>query len=74
MQEVIIKDLAKLLETLRSTSLAILLAPLYMWYVQRQEIRNLYLTRDYNRKIVLYPLCKKELYWRISNPNLSNGR
>ena len=38
MQEVSMKDQAKLLETLSSTVLAILPAPLYMRYLQRQQI------------------------------------
>ena len=61
MQEVSIKDLAKLLRTLSSTALAILHAPLYMRYLQRQQIHNLYLKRDYNSKVALDPLCKEEL-------------
>ena len=73
-QEVPIKDLAKLLRTLSSTALAILPAPLYMRYLQRQQIHNLCLKRDYNSKVALDPLCKEELNWWISNLRLSNGR
>ena len=47
---------------------------LYMKYLQRQQIHNLCLNRDCNSKVVLDPLCKEELYWLISNLNLSNER
>ena len=60
MQEVSIKDLAKLLGTLSLTVLAILPSPLYMRYQQRQQIYNLCLKRDYNSKVVLDTLCKEE--------------
>ena len=53
MQEVSIKDLAKLLGTLSSAALAALPAPLYIRYLQRQQIHNLYLVS----------LCKVELNW-----------
>ena len=53
MQEVSIKDLAKLLGTLSSTALAALPAPLYISCLQRQQIHNLYLVS----------LCKVELNW-----------
>ena len=53
MQEVSIKDLAKLLGTLSSTALAALPATLYISYLQRQQIHNL----------CLVPLCKVELNW-----------
>ena len=55
------KDIAKLLEILSSTTLAILPAPLYMSYLQRQQIQNFCLKRDYNSKAALDPLCKEEL-------------
>ena len=74
MQEVSIKDLAKLLGTLSSTALLILPAPLYMRYLQRQQIHNLCLKRDYNNKIALDPLCKEELNSWILNLTMANGR
>ena len=46
MQEMSIKDLAKLLRTLSSTALAIIPASLHMRYLQRQQIHNLCLKRD----------------------------
>ena len=67
MQEVSIKDLAKLLGTLTSTAVAILPAPLYMRYLQRQQIHNLCLKIDYSNKVALDPLCKEELDWWIPN-------
>ena len=73
-QEVSIKDLAKLLGTLSSTSLAIHTAPLYMRYLRRQQIHNLCLKRDYNSKVTLDPFCKEELNWWISNLRLSNRK
>ena len=73
-QEVSIKDLAKLLGTLSSTSLAIHTAPLYMRYLRRQQIHNLCLKRDYNSKVALDPFCKEELNWWISNLRLSNRK
>ena len=63
MQEVSIKDLAKLLGTLTSTTVAILPAPLYMRYLQRQQIHNVCLKIDYSNKVALYPLSKEELDW-----------
>ena len=63
MHEVSIIDLAKLLGILSSTALAILSVPLYMRYLQRQQIHNLCLRRDYNSKVALDPLCKEELNW-----------
>ena len=63
MQEVSIKDLAKLLGTLPSTALAILPAPLYMRYLQRQQIHNVCLKIDYSNKVALHPLSKEELDW-----------
>ena len=70
-----IKDLVKLLGTSSSsTALAILPAPLYMRYLQRQQIHNLRLKRDYNSKVALDPLCMEELNWWISNLRLSNER
>ena len=74
MQEVSIKDLAKLFRTLSSTGLAILSAPPCMDYVQRQQIHNLFLKRDYNNKVVQYLFCTGQLNWWISNLRLSNGR
>ena len=74
MLEVSIKNLAKHLGTLSSTALAILPAPLYRKYLQRQQIHSLCLKRDYNSKVALEPLCKEELNWWISNLRLSNGR
>ena len=74
MHDVSIIDLAKLLGTLSPTVLAILSVPLYMRYLQRQQIHNLCLRRDYNSKVALDPLCKEELNWWISNLRLSNGR
>ena len=53
MQEVSTKELAKLLGTLSSTALAILPAPLYMRYLQRQQIFSLCLKRDYITKVAL---------------------
>ena len=73
MQEVSIKDLAKVLETLSSATLAILPAPLYMRYLQRQQIPNLCLEIDYNSKVALNSLFKEELTWWISNLRLPNG-
>ena len=73
MQEVSIKDLAKVLETLSSTTLAILPAPMYMRYLQRQQIPNLCLEIDYNSKVALNSLFKEELTWWISNLRLPNG-
>ena len=61
MQAVPIKDLAKLLGTLPSTALAILPAPLYMRYLQGQQIHSLCLKKDYNSKVALDPLCEWEL-------------
>ena len=74
MKKVSIKDLPKLLETLSSTALAILPAPLYMRYLQRQQYHNLCLKRDYISKVVLDSLCKKELNWWISILSPSNRR
>ena len=73
MQEVSIKNLAKLLGTLSSV-LAILPASLYTRYMQRQQFHNLCLKRDYNNKAVVDPLCKEELNRYISNLRLSNWR
>ena len=74
MQQVSIKDLVNLLGTLPSTALAILPAPLYTKYLQRQQIHSFCLKRDYNSKVALDPHCKEELNWCISNLRLSNGR
>ena len=74
MQEVLIKDLAKLLGTLSSTALAILPAPTYIRYLQRQQIHNLCLKRDCNSKVAVDRLCKEELNWWISNLRLPSGR
>ena len=74
MQEISIKDLAKLLGALSSKALAILPAPLYMRYQQRQQIDNLCLKRDYNSKVALDSLCKEELNWWMSKLRLSNER
>ena len=63
MREVSIKDLVKFLEILSSTALAILPAPLYMRYLQRQQIHNLCFKRDYKSQVALDPLCKEELNW-----------
>ena len=63
MQELAIKVLAKLLGTLSSTALAFLPAPLYMRYLQKQQIHNLCLKRDYNSKVALDPISKEELNW-----------
>ena len=60
--------------TLSSIALAILPAPLYIRYLQRQQIHKLCLKRDYNNKVALDPLCKEELNWWISNLRLSNDR
>ena len=59
MQEVSIKDQLTLLGTLSSTALAILPAPLYMRYLQRQQIHKLCLKRDYNSKIALDPSARR---------------
>ena len=59
MQEVLIKELAKLLGTLSSAALKILPAPLYMRYLQRQQICNLCLKRYYITKVALDTLCKQ---------------
>ena len=55
----VIKDLLTLLGTLSSTTLAILPAPLYMRYLQRQQIHKLCLKRDYNSKIALDPSARR---------------
>ena len=42
--------------------------------LQRQQIHNFCLKRDYNSKVALDPLCKEKLKWYISNLSLSYGR
>ena len=50
MQKMPIKNLAELLGTLPSTALAILLAPQYIGYFQKQQFHNICLKRDFKSK------------------------
>ena len=73
MQEVSIKDLVPF-ENIMINSISNSSCTTVHEVLQRQQIHNFCLKRDYNSKATLDPVCKEEIKWCISNLSLPNGR
>ena len=73
-KSVSIRELTQVLGRRSSTAIAVLAAPLQYLAVQRQQIAELAITKNFDSMIVLTEEARKELQWWVENLQLTKGK